>query len=134
MGEGDEDVKLRSAIRTSLFLATERKFRDIAIPAVSSGIFGFPKDRCAAILTSETLNFLLSERNDKRRSTLEIVEFCIIDSDILKEFRSQFKVLKNGLVNTVDREGSERRMEKCRLSLSNKKPLNNHNGLINTKP
>lgn len=35
--------------------------------------------------------------------------------------------------NNVDRERSERRMEKRRLSLSNKKPLNNHDGL-NTKP
>ena len=134
MGEGDEDVKLRSAIRTSLLLATERKFRDIAIPAVSSGIFGFPKDRCAAILSSESLNFLLSGRNDKRQSTLEIVEFCIIDSDTLKEFRWQFRELKNGLVNNDDREWSERRMEKRRLSPSNKKPLNNHDDLINTKP
>ena len=94
MGEGDEDVKLRSAIRASLLLASERKFRDIAIPAVSSGIFGFPKDKCATILMNESLNFLLHSADDKRGSTLEIVEFCIIDSDTLKEFRSQFSVLK----------------------------------------
>lgn len=97
MGEGDEDVKLRSAIRASLLLASERKFRDIAIPAVSSGIFGFPKDKCAAILISESLNFLLCRGDDKKGSCLEIVEFCIIDSDTLKEFRSQFRVLKNRL-------------------------------------
>lgn len=112
MGEGDEDAKLRSAIRASLLLASERKFRDIAIPAVSSGIFGFPKDKCAAILMSECLNFLLSGRNDKRRSTLEIVEFCIIESDTLKEFRTQFRILRNGLGNNVDREWREPRMEK----------------------
>jgi O-acetyl-ADP-ribose deacetylase (regulator of RNase III) len=97
MGEGDEDVKLRSAIRASLLLASERKFRDIAIPAISSGIFGFPKDKCAAILMNESLNFLLYSADDKRGSTLEIVEICIIDSDTLKEFRSQFSVLKNRL-------------------------------------
>ena len=94
MCEGDEDVKLRSAIRASLLLASERKFRDIAIPAVSSGIFGFPKDKCATILLNESLNFLLYSTDDKRGSTLEIVEFCIIDGDTLKEFRSQFSVLK----------------------------------------
>jgi O-acetyl-ADP-ribose deacetylase len=97
MGEGNEDVKLRRTIRASLLLASERKFRDIAIPAVSSGIFGFPKDKCAAILMSESLNFLLYGDDDKKESTLEIVEFCIIDSDTLKVFRSQFRVLKNEL-------------------------------------
>ena len=61
---------------------------------------------------SECLNFLLSGRNDKRRSTLEIVEFCIIESDTLKEFRSQFRILRNGLGNNVDREWREPRMEK----------------------
>jgi O-acetyl-ADP-ribose deacetylase (regulator of RNase III) len=97
MGEGDEDAKLRSAIRASLLIASEKKFRDIAIPAVSSGIFGFPKDKCAAILTSESLNFLLNRGEDNEESTLEIVEFCIIDSDTLNEFRLQFRILKNEL-------------------------------------
>ena len=97
MGEGDEDAKLRSAIRASLLIASEKKFRDIAIPAVSSGIFGFPKDKCAAILTSESLNFLLNRGEDNEESTLEIVEFCIIDSDTLNEFRLQFRILESEL-------------------------------------
>ena len=97
MGEGDEDAKLRSAIRSSLLIASEKKFRDIAIPAVSSGIFGFPKDKCAAILTSESLNFLLNRGEDNEESTLEIVEFCIIDSDTLNEFRLQFRILESEL-------------------------------------
>ncbi|MGC2308114.1 MAG: macro domain-containing protein [Nitrososphaeraceae archaeon] len=86
MGEGNEDMKLRSAIRASLLLA--------------SGIFGFPKDRCASILMNESMNFLLFAGDDRRDSTLEIVEFCITDGDTLKEFRSQFGVLKNELTNT----------------------------------
>ena len=97
MGEGDEDAKLRSAIRASLLIASEKKFRDIAIPAVSSGIFGFPKDKCAAILTSESLNFLLNRGEDNEESTLEIVEFCIIDSDTLNEFMLQFRILESEL-------------------------------------
>jgi O-acetyl-ADP-ribose deacetylase (regulator of RNase III) len=96
MGEGNEDAKLKSAIRASLLLASERKFRDISIPAISSGIFGFAKDKCAAILMRESLNFLL-DRENKLGSTVKIVEFCIIDDDTLKEFRSEFKILKNEL-------------------------------------
>ena len=100
MGEGNEDMKLRSTIRASLLLASERKFRDISFPAISSGIFGFPKDRCASILMNESMNFLLFAGDDRRDSTLKIVEFCITDGDTLKEFRSQFGVLKNELANT----------------------------------
>jgi O-acetyl-ADP-ribose deacetylase len=65
MGEGNENAKLRSAIRASLLLASEKKFLDIAFPEVSSGIFGYPKDKCAAILMSESLNFLLNRGEDK---------------------------------------------------------------------
>lgn len=95
MGEGDEDRKLRSAIRASLTLASERRFRDISFPAISSGIYGFPRDRCAHILVNETMNFLLSVNDDKSGSTIETVEFCIIDYHTLKEFASQFEILMN---------------------------------------
>jgi O-acetyl-ADP-ribose deacetylase len=53
MGEGNEDSKLRKAVRSSLLLASEKGFRSISMPAISSGIFGFPKDRCAKILVQD---------------------------------------------------------------------------------
>jgi O-acetyl-ADP-ribose deacetylase (regulator of RNase III) len=95
MGEGEEDMKLRKAIRASLLLASERRFRNVSFPAVSSGIYGFPKDRCANILVNESINFLLDIGNDKDGSILETVEFCIIDSLTLEEFRLQFELFKN---------------------------------------
>jgi O-acetyl-ADP-ribose deacetylase (regulator of RNase III) len=95
MGEGGEDMKLRRAIRASLLLASERRFRNISFPAISSGIYGFPKDRCANILINESINFLLGTGEGNGRSTLETVEFCIIDSHTLGEFRSQFEIFNN---------------------------------------
>jgi O-acetyl-ADP-ribose deacetylase (regulator of RNase III) len=50
MGEGNEDYKLRKAVRSTLAFASEKGFKSISIPAISSGIFGFPKDRCGSIL------------------------------------------------------------------------------------
>src|SRR5689334_22930847 len=44
MGEGDEDKKLASAVRAALALADRRGFKSIALPAISTGIFGFPID------------------------------------------------------------------------------------------
>ena len=58
MGEGDEDRKLQSAIRACLALADRHGLRSIALPALSSGSFGFPMDRCARILLTEVYRYL----------------------------------------------------------------------------
>src|SRR5512142_3255899 len=51
-GDGDEDKKLESAVTGSLHLADELKCSSIALPAISTGIFGFPKERAAQIIFS----------------------------------------------------------------------------------
>jgi len=76
MGEGDEDRKLASAIKSVLTLATDKGLRSLSIPAISAGIFGFPKDRCARILVGETARFLAGTA-----TSLETVEFCITDRE-----------------------------------------------------
>lgn len=90
MGEGDEDNKLKNAVISSLRIATERGFKSISMPAISSGIFGFPKDRCANILVTEAKRFLQEHKD----SSLEIVEFCIFDDLTLGYFKQEFDKLK----------------------------------------
>lgn len=92
MGEGDEDNKLKSAVFNTLRLASEKGFKSISMPAISSGIFGFPKDRCARILVTETLSFFEKHKD----SSLEVVEFCIFDEETLKHFKAEFERLKLG--------------------------------------
>lgn len=89
MGEGDEDFKLSKSINSSLSLASNKDYTSISIPAISSGIFGFPKDRCADILVDEAINFL---KNNK--TSLQRVEFCIIDNETLFHFKMKFKKVK----------------------------------------
>ncbi len=50
MGEDGEDDKLESATTESLKRAEELGIESIAFPAISTGIFGFPIDRCARIM------------------------------------------------------------------------------------
>ena len=103
MGEGDEDYKLRKAVRSSLLLASEKGFRSISMPAISSGIFGFPKDRCAKILVGESKTFLQASNsnddcgNNKKDTTptLDIIEFCIFDNETLYYFENEFANIKN---------------------------------------
>ncbi|NQS90093.1 macro domain-containing protein [Patescibacteria group bacterium] len=74
-GEGGEDEKLKSAVFNSLRKAQELGLKSISIPAISSGIFGFPKKRCAEILI-ETIVEFFKENSD---STLKVVNCCNID-------------------------------------------------------
>ena len=83
MGEGDEDNKLKSAINSVLDLASEERLKTISVPAISAGIFGFPKDRCAKILVGEAAAFLKSNPD----SSLELLEFCIFDKEALGFFQ-----------------------------------------------
>lgn len=71
-GEGDEDEKLRQATLNSLLRAAENRLRSIAFPAVSTGIFGFPKERCADIMLNTVRDHLV-----EADSSLEEVVFCL---------------------------------------------------------
>lgn len=86
MGEGDEDNKLRSAVLNSLLLASEKGLKSISMPAISSGIFGFPKDRCAEILVRTALNYL----KENPKSSLESIEFCVYDDLTTGHFKKEF--------------------------------------------
>lgn len=87
MGEGDEDSKLKKAINSVLALAAEKKFTSISLPAISAGIFGFPKDRCAKILVEETESFL----KNSPAVSLRLVEFCIPDPEAFEYFKNELE-------------------------------------------
>ncbi len=57
MGEGDEDAKLKSAVLSALKLAVNHAVKSLVFPAISSGIFGFPLERCARILLGTAQQF-----------------------------------------------------------------------------
>ena len=52
-GRDGEDELLASCYRRSFELAMEAGASSIALPAISTGAYGFPKDRAAAIAVSE---------------------------------------------------------------------------------
>ena len=89
MGEGDEANKLKSAVNNTLQLASQKGLKSVSMPAISSGIFGFPKDRCAKILVNESANFLKIQK-----TSLEIVEFCVYDDNTMEHFKREFERLK----------------------------------------
>ena len=72
MGEGDEDEKLKNATLNSLRLADENELNSITFPAISTGIFGFPKERCAELMLQTVIDYL--RRGD---TGLKRVVFCL---------------------------------------------------------
>jgi len=84
MGEGDEDRKLADATRNSLKLANEKGLASITFPAISTGIFGFPKDRCARIMLTT-----VAETLKKEDTSLEEVVFCLWGEETLEVFQNQ---------------------------------------------
>ncbi|MCX5807992.1 MAG: macro domain-containing protein [Proteobacteria bacterium] len=86
-GEGDEENKLKNAVKNILNLATEKGFKTISMPAISAGIFGFPKESCAQIMIDETGRFL----KDNRETSLKEINFYLIDKDIIGFFKSKLE-------------------------------------------
>jgi O-acetyl-ADP-ribose deacetylase (regulator of RNase III) len=90
-GEGDEENKLRNAVYNSLSLASQRSFQSLAMPAISAGIFGFPKERCASIIVGEVFSFLNTET-----TSLGEITFCLMDDDIIGFFTENLEKLTEG--------------------------------------
>lgn len=80
--DGDEDNKLADAINGSLRVADELKCSSISMPAISTGIFGFPKDRAAGIIFN-TIEKYFSNSKD---SSLRIVRIVLFDDATLQSF------------------------------------------------
>lgn len=86
-GEGDEDDKLAKATLNSLRIAKERRLKDIAFPAISTGIYRFPIQRCSEIMLKSALEFL--QTNDFPQ---EII-FCLYGKEAYSVFEETLEKL-----------------------------------------
>jgi O-acetyl-ADP-ribose deacetylase (regulator of RNase III) len=82
MGEGEEESKLRNATMNSLLVAEEYNLKSIAFPAISTGVFGFPIQKCAEIMLTVAVEFV------KRPTGLEKIVFCLWNEEDYKVFRT----------------------------------------------
>jgi O-acetyl-ADP-ribose deacetylase (regulator of RNase III) len=74
-GSGDEETLLRSAVRASLERAVEVEARSIAVPAISTGIFGYPKEAGTRTIVDETRSWLRAHPGSK----LETIRLTAFD-------------------------------------------------------
>lgn len=78
---GESDRLLASACREALARAEESHAGSIAIPSISTGIFGFPIERAAPILLGEAILHLESDRSPRR------VIFCLFGDEAFDTYR-----------------------------------------------
>jgi len=86
-GMEHEDEKLKDATLNALKLADKNDLRSIAFPAISTGVFSFPVERCASIMLSTTIAYLEGPTKLKR------VIFCLYSQQTFKIFRDTLEAL-----------------------------------------
>ena len=86
-GVDHEDDLLKDATLNSLKLADRNGLKSIAFPAISTGIYGFPKDRCATIMLSTIIAYL------EGPTGLEKVVYCLYDKETLEVFEHALQLL-----------------------------------------
>ncbi|WP_245412258.1 O-acetyl-ADP-ribose deacetylase [Notoacmeibacter ruber] len=82
-GDRREEALLRSAYRNSLRLASENACESVAFPAISTGVYAYPKPAAANVAVSEIATFL---RNHKLPKT---VVLCAFDETTAELYRSR---------------------------------------------
>lgn len=82
IGLRQEDRLLASCYRKSLEKATQLHAYSIAFPAISTGVYGFPRERAAQIAVDEVQNYLHANTQP------EHVIFCCFDAETLKIYQA----------------------------------------------
>jgi O-acetyl-ADP-ribose deacetylase len=77
-GDADEEQLLASCYRRSLEVASQLYVKSIAFPAISTGIYGFPRQRAAKIAVSEIQGY---------SGGIETVLFVCFDADTASVYR-----------------------------------------------
>ena len=86
-GEGDEDRKLKEAILGSLKTAEDLNVNSITFPAISTGIYGFPKDRAAEIFMHSIRDYFM----EFPMSIICSVKIVLMDDITLHAFITAFQ-------------------------------------------
>jgi len=86
-GTKGEAAFLKSAHLESLKLASARKLKSIAFPAISTGVYGYPVNKAAHIALKTSIDFL------KEHSDIELVRFVLFGRKTYDIFAEELKKL-----------------------------------------
>ena len=89
-GNQNEPEDLANAYQNSLILAKQHNLKSIAFPAISTGIYGFPKELAAKIAVTKSIEFLETESHE-----INHLIFCCFDEDSATYLINEVKILFN---------------------------------------
>ena len=88
-GKGEAEL-LASCYRRSLELAAANDCRTVAFPAISTGIYRYPRDEAAEIAARTVSTFL------EQKTMPETVIFCCFDDQMAELYRQAVAALRKG--------------------------------------
>lgn len=80
-GNSGEAEALAACYRECLLLAEERECRTVSFPSISTGVYGYPKERAATVAIGAVLDFLGNEA----RSVEEVI-FVLFGAEDFREY------------------------------------------------
>jgi O-acetyl-ADP-ribose deacetylase (regulator of RNase III) len=83
---GDEDAKLTAAVIGSLSIAECLQLGSIAFPAISTGIFGFPKERAAGVILKAIQTYF----SENISSGIKLVRLVLYDQITITAFTQRW--------------------------------------------
>src|SRR5262249_16488105 len=92
MGEGNEPTKLAGATRTSLMIAEREGLESIALPAISTGVFGYPLESCAEVMVRVIVDFTFEQI-----SSVKHIILCLYDDTAYQIFAGALQKQLDGL-------------------------------------
>ncbi|QCR20995.1 O-acetyl-ADP-ribose deacetylase [Pontibacter sp. SGAir0037] len=78
-GTQDEPAQLANCYRNSLRIASEKHLQSIAFPNISTGVYGYPKDKAAAVAVESVREYL-----EEHATSLQSIIFVCFDEQNFK--------------------------------------------------
>src|SRR3970040_2404738 len=88
LGGSVSEEPLREATNNSLLRADEKGVKTVALPAIGTGVGGFPLNRCAQVMIDIVVEYLKNEKTG-----IEKVYFVLFDMETYKVFNDYLRTV-----------------------------------------
>lgn len=86
-GGGEHEAELlASAVTAALRLADELHAGSIALPAISTGIYGYPRAEGARVIVAAIADYFAARKRDERPSGIRDVRITLVDREGVEAF------------------------------------------------